>query len=110
MTAEIEAVLRDQLDAWNRGDLRAFCASYTSDGVYLRRDGPVRGRDAIEALYRSRFGAAPGRLSVVAEEIEVRGDAAFVQVRWTLDGATGFALLGFRRETDGWKIAWDATP
>ena len=109
MKGEIGKVIRDQVEAWNRGDVEAFCASYALNAVYLMRDGPVHGREAIRALYRSRFGADMGHLTVLTEAIDIIGDAAFVQVRWTIDEATGVALLGFRRDPDGWKIGWDAT-
>jgi uncharacterized protein (TIGR02246 family) len=109
MNSEIGKVLRDQVEAWNHGDLERFCSYYASDAVYLMKDGPVQGRENIRALYRSRFGRDMGHLTVLTEAIDLVGDAAFVQVRWTIDEATGVALLGFRKEPEGWRIAWDAT-
>jgi uncharacterized protein (TIGR02246 family) len=109
MNSEIGKVLREQVEAWNRGDLERFCSYYAGNAVYLMKDGPVHGREAIRALYRSRFGGDMGHLTVLTEAIDLVGDAAFVQVRWTIDDGTGVALLGFRKEADGWRIAWDAT-
>ncbi len=108
---EIPAVLASQVQAWNAGDLDAFCAFYSDDALFLSPSSVVRGslRERYRRDYPDR--AAMGRLALEILELRVRGDAGSVALAWTLDEGrlTGRALLVFHRLADGWRIVQDAT-
>jgi peptidoglycan/xylan/chitin deacetylase (PgdA/CDA1 family) len=129
--AEIEAHLQAQSEAWNRGDLEAFCAGYDEEALFLTPSGTTRGSARILERYRKRYpdGDAMGRLSFdVLEirpaqgvEISLLGDsrpggvhAASVAARWTLsypdrEDASGLTMLFLLRRGDGWAIAHDTS-
>jgi uncharacterized protein (TIGR02246 family) len=128
---QIQALLKRQAGAWNRGDLPAFCSAYDEDAVFLAADGLTRGRAAVLERYRKRHRdpAAMGTLEL--EIVEVRdvwgpevtplGDAtpgavhgASVVARWSLrrEGAapaSGHTLLTLQRAGDAWRIVHDAS-
>lgn len=111
---EVRAVLAAQVEAWNRGDVEAFCARCTEDVVYLSADGPQRGREALLRDYRARYpdARARGTLAVEVASAHATREQVTLVVAWTLAGEApraGFALLGFRATTEGWGLAHDAT-
>ncbi|MFN8161692.1 MAG: nuclear transport factor 2 family protein [Solirubrobacterales bacterium] len=57
--AEFNAHARKMLDAWNRQDVEAVLARYTSDGSYLdpNTGGPVVGREALRRYLTRLFEA-----------------------------------------------------
>src|SRR6266850_2434740 len=63
---EIEDLLAHQADAWNRGDIEAFCSVYADDATFLSPAGVTNGRQAVIDRYRSRYPdqAAMGQLSL----------------------------------------------
>src|SRR5712691_4941847 len=70
--AEARRVLATQVEAWNRGDVAAFCAVYAEDAVFLSPSGVTQGRQAVLDRYRKKYPdrAAMGELTL--EPIEVR--------------------------------------
>jgi len=124
-------LLREQTDAWNRGDLPAFCAVYADDATFVSPSGLTRGRDQVLARYRNRYPdqAAMGHLSLevlemrTAEgtELSMLGDARpsrvhglTITARWSLaypdrEPATGLTLLVLRPGPEGWRIVQDAS-
>jgi len=128
---EVQAHLDDQLDAWNRGDLDAFCAGYDENALFISPSGSTRGRDEILSRYRKRYTdrEAMGTLSfeilemrpVQGVEISMLGDSkpgrvhtVSVAARWILtypdrDEAAGLTLIVLQRRGDGWSIIHDAS-
>ena len=128
---DLARLLQTQADAWNRGDLAAFCAVYADDAVFLTPSGLARGRESVLERYRTRYPtpAAMGRLAL--EPLEVReawgneasllGDAVpsrihglSVVARWTLKPAggaerSGLTLLVLLRRDGHWVIVQDAS-
>jgi uncharacterized protein (TIGR02246 family) len=114
----IRKVLNAQVDAWNRGDLAAFVQGYADDCVFVGNP-LVRGRSAVLARYRLRYGSkeAMGRLSF--SELEVRpidSKAAIVLGRFSLQRsaegggpASGIFSLVFHLNRDHWEIVLDHT-
>jgi len=118
-------VLQLQVEAWNRGDLEAFCSVYDEDATYASPSGLVRGRAAVLGRYRKRYPdrAAMGTLRL--EVLEARaaadpdGDRGAVQgvsilARWRLafpdkPEASGLTLLVLRPRENGWAIVQDAS-
>ena len=125
------AVLTTQAEAWNAGDLEAFCTVYASDASYLSPAGITRGRQAILERYRERFPdrGAMGTLSfevvetrpAAGVEVTMLGDAApgrvhgvSIVARWRLeypdrDAAEGLTLIVLRRRGDAWEMVQDAS-
>jgi uncharacterized protein (TIGR02246 family) len=53
----LDRVLRDYERAWSGGDAAALAVLFTEDGFVLQSNrSPIRGRAAIEALYRGQAG------------------------------------------------------
>ena len=120
-----KAFLADQVGAWNRGDLEAFCSVYDEDATYASPSGLVRGRAAVLSRYRKRFPdrAAMGTLRL--EVLEARAaadpdgdrgavDAVSILARWRLaypdkPEASGLTLLVVRPRESGWAIVQDAS-
>ncbi|MEQ1507053.1 MAG: nuclear transport factor 2 family protein [Myxococcota bacterium] len=107
----IQATLTAQVEAWNRGDIPAFCAACTDDVVYVNRAGVHRGRASVQAAYEAAYPdrASMGTLSLVVRSEEVRGDTAIAVVDWSVGDRGGHALLVLRRTDAGWLLAYDAT-
>jgi len=110
----IKAVLTDQADAWNEGDIEGYMAGYwRSPDLRFASGGEVqRGWEATLERYQRRYGAPEkmGRLAFTDLEIDVlSADAALVFGRWTLfreaDQPTGLFTLTMRKFDDGWKVA-----
>jgi uncharacterized protein (TIGR02246 family) len=111
---EVRAVLAAQVEAWNRGDVEAFCARCAEDVVYLSASGPRHGREALIADYRARYPdrRAMGTLAVEVASAHATREQVTLVATWALAGEvprSGFALLGFRATVDGWVLAHDAT-
>ncbi len=130
-TEEILRLFFEQTEAWNRGDLEAFCSVYAEDATFISPSGRTGGRQAVLDRYRSRYPdqAAMGRLSLEVDEIRfargtevsMLGDArpsrvhgASVVARWRLsreqgEDTSGLTLIVLRPTPDGWRIVQDAS-
>lgn len=116
---EINAVLAEQVAAWNAGDLEKFCAPYSADAAFATPTGVVIGRAAILERYRSKYTTAEKRGTLSLEPIaftRIGPDAWALIGKWTLrfknkkKPATGTTALVFRRALEGrWEIAQDAS-
>jgi len=119
--AELTAVVAGQLgrdaDAWNRGDLDGFMASYARDTSTSFIDaGHVRyGFEFIRSRYAPRFAPGAERDSLRFEEIAARPlgrahalvTARFVLFRNGRTTASGPFTLVLERRPEGWKIIHD---
>ena len=113
-------VLDRQVEAWNRGDLEGFMATYhrSPDTVFLSGGDRTAGFEAVATRYRRRYqgeGKEMGRLAF--SEIEVLDlcpDYALARGSWKLSLKEGkrphglFTLI-LRRFDDGWRIVHDHT-
>ena len=127
----VSDLLKTQAEAWNRGDLEAFCSVYADDAAFATPKGLTRGRADVLANYRAAYPdkAAMGWLSfqfldekpVRGREVSLLGDARPGRIhavtliaRWSLtatDGKTrsGLTLLVLHRTGDTWRIVQDAS-
>jgi ketosteroid isomerase-like protein len=115
----IQAVLDDQVVAWNRGDLEAFMAGYWKSPKLSFSSGNSRleGWQTTFDRYKQRYqseGKEMGKLSFTELDIEPLGpDSAFVRGRFHLktskDSPTGIFTLIFRKMPEGWRIVHDHT-
>ena len=115
---EIAVMMQASAMAWNRGDLDAFVNYYEPDSTttYIGRNGIVRGRAAIRAVYAPRF--APGgvrdSLSFENTEIDLLAPGVANVISWyrLMRGdsttARGPTSLVMRHDADGqWRIVHD---
>ena len=116
--AAVEAVLRAQEDAWNRGDIDAFVDHYwKSDSLTFSSGGKTtRGWTDTLNRYRSRYPTPEkmGHLTLSALETTPLGDsAALVLGQWSLDRASepisGNFSLVLRKFDNRWQIVHDHT-
>jgi uncharacterized protein (TIGR02246 family) len=116
--AAVEAILRAQEDAWNRGDVDAFMEHYwNSDDLTFSSGGATtRGWEATLNRYRERYPTREqmGRLTLSGLEITPLGEsAALVLGQWSLDResepVSGNFSLVVRKIDDRWLIVHDHT-
>jgi uncharacterized protein (TIGR02246 family) len=116
--AAVEAILRAQQDAWNRGDIEAFMEHYwrSDDLTFSSGGNTTRGWADTLNRYRERYPTREemGRLELSEIEIMPLGDsAALVLGKWKLDresepGSGNFSLV-VRKFDDRWLIIHDHT-
>jgi ketosteroid isomerase-like protein len=117
-SAAIEAILKAQQGAWNRGDLPGFLEGYwnSPELTFAGSDGIVRGYDGLVERYRKTYPdrSAMGELLFSGLETRILGpEAALVVGHWQLKRSKGdvggvFTLV-FRRFATGWRIVHDHT-
>lgn len=118
---EVKARLKAQQDAWNRGDLEAFCADYSDDAVFLSPSGLTRGRADVLARYTKKYGAARATMGTLSFEfLDEHSSAELVTLamRWQLawpaqkpakPTASGLTLIVWRKLKGQWKLVQDAS-
>jgi uncharacterized protein (TIGR02246 family) len=117
--AAINAVLKAQQAAWNRGDVNAFLVGYwqSPELTFSGSNGVSRGWDGVLARYKKNYPdrAAMGELDFSDLEFRFLGsDAALVLGKWHLKRETagdvgGVFTLVWQKFPEGWKIIHDHT-
>jgi beta-aspartyl-peptidase (threonine type) len=115
----VKAVLTQQVDAWNKGDLDKFLDTYwKSDDLVFFSGGTVsKGHKAVSERYHKRYkaeGKEMGKLTFTDLEVEMLGtDAAMVRGKWKLalkaENPDGLFTLIVKKRPEGWKIVHDHT-
>jgi uncharacterized protein (TIGR02246 family) len=114
----VRAVLQEQADAWNAGELERFMDTYAEDLVFYTGGNVLEGRESLAERYRKRYQKdgkeKMGRLTFSdLEVIALDGDHALARGRWKVvmqkDTPEGLFTLLMRRTPGGWKIAHDHT-
>lgn len=116
-TDQVQTVLSAQTEAWNRGDLAAFVATYWDDDrlTFCGADGVVRGRADLLKKYQTSYPTPEARGQLHFELLEVRpqgADTALVLGRYHLDRtepASGYFTLLVQRTPAGLVITHDHT-
>ena len=90
--ADIVALLQDQADAWNRGDIEGFLEGYWHDErmIFASGDRVNHGFKQTADRYRENFGTPEemGRLTFSELKVEsLEGNQAVVTGRWALERA-----------------------
>ena len=117
--AAINAVLKAQQAAWNRGDVEAFLTGYWhSPGLtFSGSNGVARGWDGVVARYKKNYPDRDSMGELDFSDLEIRflgPDAALVLGKWHLKRETagdvgGVFTLVWEKFPDGWKIIHDHT-
>lgn len=115
----VQRLLRDQIAAWNRGDLNAFMETYwKSPELTFYSGGEIqKGWEAIHERFRRRYqadGNEMGRLQFADLKIDPLGpDRMLVRGRWKLERKSekheGLFTLIVARQPEGWRIVHDHT-
>lgn len=116
--AAINAVLKAQQAAWNRGDVDSFLKGYweSPELTFSGNNGVSRGYDGVLTRYKKNYPdrAAMGELNFSDLEFRFLGsDAALVLGQWHLKRDMGdiggvFTLV-WQKFPEGWKIIHDHT-
>jgi ketosteroid isomerase-like protein len=114
----IRQTLRDQIEAWNHGNIDDFMKAYwKSDSLtFISRDGITRGYDATLSRYKRNYSdtAKMGKLSYTLLSIKkLSAEYYFVIGKWSLKRSVGdigglYTLL-FRKIKSKWFIITDHT-
>lgn len=116
--AAIEAVIRDQEAAWNRGDIEAFVEHYwkTDDVTFSSGGKTTRGWAETLRRYRERYPTPEQMGRVTFSNLEITplgGAAALVLGEWRLERESepvgGNFSLVLRKLEDRWVIIHDHT-
>jgi beta-aspartyl-peptidase (threonine type) len=118
-TDAVRGVLKEQVEAWNKGDLDRFMGTYwDSDELTFYSGGTVtKGRKAVAERYRKTYqadGKEMGKLAFSDLEVQALGpETALARARWKLvtskETFEGLFTLILRKFPDGWKIVHDHT-
>lgn len=118
VAGQVRAVLTEQAEAWNRGDIDGFMQKYWKSEklAFVGSSGIIRGWQPVLERYKQSYPdrAAMGKLAFSELEITALGkDAALVLGRWQLERAAdkpgGLFTLILRRFPEGWRIVHDHT-
>lgn len=115
--AQIRAVLEQQEQAWNRGDIQAFMQGYhrRPDVVFTSGGKIRRGWDETLAAYEKKYvaGDAMGRLALTDVELQPVGEGGMValghfRVTESPQATEGVFTLVFAKDEQGrWGIVHD---
>jgi uncharacterized protein (TIGR02246 family) len=113
---QVKALITTQGEAWNKGDLPAFCSVYSDDAVFISPTGVTRGRQQVLERYQKRYPdkKAMGTLSFEFVEAREAKESVSLVAKWTLSypdkpAATGHTLLVLHKRGDKWVIVQDAS-
>jgi ketosteroid isomerase-like protein len=116
--AEIRAVMRAQVAAWNRGDIDGFMDGYAraAETEFVSGAKITRGWQTVRDNYRKKYDSREKMGILKFSKITVTplsSEAATVRGRWQLvrhkDKPQGTFTLLFRRTPVGWRIVRDHT-
>ncbi|MGH9452764.1 MAG: YybH family protein [Terriglobia bacterium] len=119
--AQVIALLTNQVQAWNKGDLNAFMQGYWQSGEteYVGVNGIVQGWKAIQERYQRTYQVTKsmGRLQFEGLHVTVLApDAALAVGEYVLRSGNngnkesrGIFTLVLRRFPEGWRIVNDHT-
>ncbi len=112
-------LLKSQEDAWNKGDLNGFLATYrmSDDVTFFGGGAATKGWAEILERYQKRYGGPDkrmGQLKFEDVQVEVLAyDSTLVRGRWVVSdngqSKGGLFTIVLRKGSDGWKIIHDHT-
>ena len=110
----IEAVSKQWVDAFNRGDAAAVVALYTEEAKLLPPNSPmIVGRESIQASFQADFDASGYDLQLTVIDLHVNGDMAHEVGKYTLTiqpeegeaiSDSGKYVWIWKRVNGSWKV------
>jgi ketosteroid isomerase-like protein len=116
--ADVQAVLRAQEAAWNRGDIDGFMNGYarSNDTTFVSGGKVTRGWQTVRDRYKKKYDTREKMGTLTFSDLHVTvnaPDAANAIGKWQLrrahDTPHGRFNLLFKRTADGWRIVRDET-
>jgi ketosteroid isomerase-like protein len=118
--SEVEGMLREQVDAWNNGDLDRFMNTYLKSDTltFASVDGELRGWDTVRARYQKKYGTnkeSMGHLAFSDLEITPLGHTHALAIgHWHITNPgkpdlNGIFSLVLIKSDGAWKILHDHT-
>lgn len=113
---EIQALLDESAESWNRGDLDGHLADNADSISFMTRNGPIVGKTrTADALRRSFFKDGKPIQQLRFERVTIRRlgkDYALVVGRFILDGGgqaehSGWFSTIWERQAAGWRVIHD---
>ncbi|HET6267890.1 MAG TPA: nuclear transport factor 2 family protein [Acidobacteriota bacterium] len=115
---EITALLTQQDQAWNRGDLDGFMKPYEGSEslVFMTSDGPLRSAQLLKERYEKRYKTGQndfGHLTFSELQVEeLCKDVARAYGKWTVvqkdkEPLSGWFTLILKKTSSGWRIIHD---
>ncbi len=108
---QIEAVLVNYDEAFNKHDAAATAALYTQDAAEVwsgwSAGGLAEGQQAIEKRHAVNFASTPGRLSHKLLEVQAIGNEICAISQWSIppvDTKGHYDVRIYVRDGDTWKI------
>ncbi len=93
LSAPIQAVSREYMESYARGDAADVARQYTHSGQLLpAHSGIVSGREAIQAYWQGTMDLGIRSISLESTEAEYLGETSFDVGRYTLFGGKGQVL------------------
>ncbi len=118
ISEEIKAVLFDQQEAWNNGDIDSYMKGYwNSEELSFASNGTVtKGWNFVSERYKLRYDTREkmGRLIFSDLKVSVLSEeSAFILGTWLVeretDNLTGKFTVIFRKFPEGWRVVHDHT-
>jgi uncharacterized protein (TIGR02246 family) len=116
LTAEITQLLKEQNEAWNRGDLRSFVRPYDDSGSLVFVSSVViRSADELRERYEKRYGSGKsdfGKLTFSELKVEeLAPGLARAWGRWSVEQkdkqSAGWFTLILQKQDGHWRIIHD---
>lgn len=116
--SRIRALLAEQAENWNRGDIDSFMTSYwkSDETLFVGATGVARGWNAVLTRYHRAYPDRKAMGRVTFSNLEVHqycSDAALVLGNYHLDRESdhpeGVFTLDLRKFPEGWRIVVDHT-
>jgi ketosteroid isomerase-like protein len=113
---EIQTLLNESAEAWNRGDLDGHLADNADSISFMTRNGPIVGKTkTADALRRSFFKDGEPIQQLRFEQVTIRRlgkGYALVVGRFILDGGgqpeqSGWFSTIWERQAAGWRVIHD---
>lgn len=114
----IEAVLRDQVTAWNNGDIEGYMKGYwkSDQTMFVSGGNVLKGYESVQTRYRKSYDSKEKMGLLTFDDLNVRilsPTTAVATGRWSLkrvsDNPWGRFTLILEAKPEGWRIVYDHT-
>jgi len=115
---QIETVLRDQVVAWNKGDIEGYMSGYWNSGetMFVSGGSVLKGYDSVLARYKRSYGTREKMGILQFDDLSIRligSRSAVATGQWQLqrkdDKPWGRFTLLLEKKAVGWRIVYDHT-
>ncbi len=115
---QIETVLRDQVEAWNKGDVEGYMKGYWNSDQTMFVSGArvLTGYDSVLVRYKRNYGTREKMGILSFDDLRIRmigKESAFITGQWQLqrkeDKPGGRFTLLLEKKPAGWRIVYDHT-